>query len=136
MRSVLLLVTSGLLLLAPAFAKSARAEEKPVLHYRMKVRLEPSSHRLEAEVWIQHPPASRFYLHPGLSVQQVTADGKEVACRADLAAEQLPYLVGVPLAVEAQNPQQLYVKYRGEISEAVSGVNMVTPELEIGRAHV
>ena len=129
MRPILLLVSAGLLALAVFSAGSARAEEKPVLHYRVKVRFEPPSHRLEAEVWIQHPPSSRFYLHPGLSVQQVTADGKEATFQADPAADPLPISAGTPVVVEAQDCQRLYVKYRGEIPEVVNGVNMLTPEL-------
>jgi len=129
MRPTPLLLAAGLLALAAFAAGSAHAEEMPVLHYQVKVRLDPSSHRLQAEVGVQHPPSSSFYLHPGLSVQQVEADGKEVGFHADSAADPLTMQARTAVTVETQNCQQLHVRYGGEISEVGNGVNMLTPEL-------
>jgi len=123
------------LLIAPALliiftTGTANAEGKSDFHYRLQVRIEPALHTLEAEAWIQHPPESRFYLYKGLSVRQVIADGKPVAFHADSAAARLPYAADAgAVAVDTQDVQLLDVKYGGEISQVVSGVNMITADL-------
>jgi hypothetical protein len=97
---------------------------------RVQVRVEPALHRLEAEAWIQHPPASRFYLYKGLSVHQVIADGKRVPFRTDSSAAPLPFApMATAVDVNAKDIQQLQVKYSGEISGIMAGVNMITPGL-------
>ena len=128
-RLVLTLATTGLLLAMSALAVVAdRGESSP--HYRLKARLEPARHRLEAEVWIERPPSRTCYLHKGLVVRRATVDGKEVAFHRDEAAEPLPYVsVATAVVVEAKECQQLYMKYSGDIPEVVNGVNMLTPEL-------
>jgi hypothetical protein len=108
----------------------ANAQEKSGFHYRVQVRVGPALHKLDAEAWIQQPPSFRFYLHKGLSVHQVTADGKAVAFHLDSSASPLPYTGGsAAVVLDAHDAQELHVKYGGEISEVVSGVNLITPEL-------
>jgi hypothetical protein len=119
---------AGVLSVLPALGFGI-AGKKPVSHYRLQVRIDPARHALEAEAWIQHPPSSRFYLHKGLLIQQVIADGRWVAFHLDASAPPLPYSAGTPVAVDAQDIQQLDIKYRGEIDGVVSGVNMITPDL-------
>lgn len=100
------------------------------MHYRVQVRIEPALHRLEADARIHHPPASRFYLYKGLSVREVIADGKPVPFHTDSSAAPLPYArMAVAVTVDASNTQDLQVKYAGELSEAVAGINMITPDL-------
>jgi len=99
------------------------------LHYNLKVRVDPASQKLEAEVWIQQPPSSRFCLHKGLAARRVAADGKLVAFHQNSSSDSLPYTVGSPVLLEVDEPQQLHVEYGGELREAVSGVNMITPKL-------
>jgi len=129
-RLTLLLVAVGWMVLAlPALAGTA-ARVSGGLHYRLKARLDPAHHGLEVEAWIRQPPASRFYLHTGLSVRQVMADGKKVAFHRDASAEPLPYApVGAAVVVETKGCRELYVKYSGEVSDVVSGINMITPDL-------
>ena len=123
-----LLITAALL--AMCMLGSARGAETGGFHYRLQVRIEPALHRLEAEAWIQHPPASPFYLYKGLSVREVIADGKSVPFHLDSSAAPLPYSpMASAVAVDAKDVQQLQVKYSGEISEVVSGINLITPDL-------
>jgi hypothetical protein len=111
-------------------AGSASGAEKGALHYRLRVRLQPVLHRLEAEAWIHHPPASRFYLYKGLSVREVIADGRPVPFHTDSLAAPLPYVsMAAAVDVDAKDIQQLQVKYGGEIGGVVAGVNMITPDL-------
>lgn len=106
------------------------AAEKGAPQYRLRVRVEPSLHKLEAEAWIQRPPSSRFYLYKGFSIHRVEADGKAVPLHPDPSAEPLPYVQGAAaVVVEAEGIQQLHLSYGGEMSEVVSGVNMIAPDL-------
>jgi len=117
-------------LLTACMLGCAKGAEKDGFHYRLQVRVEPALHRLEAEAWIQHPPASRFYLYKGLSVREVIADGKPVAFHSDSSVAPLPYApMAAAVAVDAKDVQQLQVKYGGEISEVVMAINLITPDL-------
>lgn len=117
-------------LLTAFIVTSGNAEERAPFHLRLQVRVDPASHKLEAEAKIQHPPSSRFYLHKGLSVHQVTADGKPVSFHSDPSAAPLPYSPSsAAVVVDAQDTQLLELKYGGEISEVIGGVNMITPDL-------
>lgn len=107
-----------------------KGEQKSAFHYRLQVQVEPAQHKLEGEARIEHPPSSRFYLYKGLTVRQVAADGKPVRFHLDSSAVPLPFAPGsAAVVVEAQDVQNLRVKYGGEISEVVNGVNMITPQL-------
>jgi hypothetical protein len=106
------------------------ARENGAFHYRLQVRIEPTTHELQAEAWIHDPPSSRFYLYKGLSVHQVTADGKAISFHLDSTAAPLPYSpAAVATATEAQDVRLLHIQYGGEISEVVSGVNLIQPDL-------
>lgn len=114
------------LLTACMLGIAGRAQE----NVSLQVRIEPALHSLDAEARIQHPPASRFYLYKGLSVHEVIADGKRVPFHTELSAAPLPYApVATAVDVDAKDIQQLQVKYSGEISGVVAGVNMITPGL-------
>jgi hypothetical protein len=105
-------------------------EKKDDLHYRLKVRVDPALHKLEAEAWIQQPPSSRFYLQKGFAIRQITADGNEVAFHEGSSPDSSRYAkMGTPIVVEAKNLQQLHVKYGGEMKEVVNEVNMIGVEL-------
>jgi hypothetical protein len=109
---------------------SGYGQKKDDFHYRMKVRVDPALHKLEAEAWIQQPPSSRFYLHKGLAVRQVMADGKVVAFYQDSSRDPSNYAkLGTPVVVEGEKLQQLHVAYGGEIREIIWECNMITPEL-------
>jgi hypothetical protein len=110
-----------------AEAGSKMAEKS--FHYHLKVRIDPFLNQLEAEAWIQQPPSPLFYLHKNLVIKRVDADGHGVAFRPDSSASPLPYTVGSPTVVEAQDISQLHITYCGEIKEIVNGVNMISPEL-------
>jgi len=119
-----------LALLPMLLAGSARAEAAQGMHYRVKVRIDPASHRLEAEVWIQQPPTARFFLNREFSVREVLADGKRVPFRRDEAGEGLPFVLAAgPVVAEAKDPRQLYVKYDGEMREVANAVNLISPDL-------
>lgn len=123
-----LLITVALL--TASVVGIANAQEKGGFHYRLQVRVEPALHKVDAEAWIQQPPSFRFYLYEGLSVHQVTADGKTVAFHLDSSAAPLPYTGGsAAVVVDAHDAQELHVKYGGEISEVVSGVSLITADL-------
>ncbi len=116
--------------LATCMVGSAYSAQTVALHYRLQVRIQPALHRLEAEAWIQHPPASRFYLYKGLSVREVIASGKSVPFHTDPSAAPLSSAsMATAVEVDAKDIQQLQVKYGGEISGVVAGVNMITPGL-------
>ncbi len=99
------------------------------LQYRLNVRIEPAAHRLQAQARIQHPPSSRFCLHPRLTVQRVAADGQEVGWRGDTQAGPMRYSAGVPVLVESADMQELHVEYGGQIEEVGNDVNTVTDDL-------
>jgi hypothetical protein len=129
-RLVLALVTTGwLVLAASAFAVAAgKGESTP--HYRLKARVDPARHRIEAEAWIQAPPAPTCYLYKGLVVRHASVDGKEATFHYDEAAEPLPYVPAArAVVVEAAAPRQLLLAYEGEIRETINGVNMLAPDL-------
>ncbi len=120
--------TSALLMIGVAGVGYAR--DNNAFHYRPQVRMELATHRVEAEAWIHDPPSSRFYLHKDLLVHQVTVGGRPVPFRLDSAASPPPYSrEAVATAVDAQHVRLLHVKYGGEITEVVGGVNMITPDL-------
>ncbi len=107
-----------------------KGQETSPFHYRLQVRVEPAQHKLEAEATIEHPPSSRFYLYKGLTVRQVAADGKPVGFHLDSSLAPLPFSQGsAAVVVEAPDVQNLRIKYGGEISEVVNGVNMISPQL-------
>jgi hypothetical protein len=109
---------------------SSFGEKKDEFHYRLKAQIDPALHKLEAEVWIQQPPSSRFYLHKSLDVRQVIADGKAVPFHPDSSADPSMHAkLGTPVVVEATNLRQLHVVYGGEIREVIWECNMITPEL-------
>ena len=110
-------------------AHGATGDSEP-LHYRLRVRVEPATHMLSADVWIQHPPESRFYLYKGFSVRQVEADGKAAPFQLDASAPKLPYSPGaVAFSVDAPKAKELHIQYGGALSEVIAGVNMISPEL-------
>ena len=111
-------------------AGSAPAEVADDLHYRVKVRIDPASHRLEAEVWVQRPPAMTFYLHEGLTVREVEVDGKAGAFTRSGPADRLPYLPeGTSVTISGAGCREFHLKYDGEISGVIFGCNLVAPEL-------
>jgi hypothetical protein len=100
------------------------------MHYRLQVRVEPATHTLLADAWIQHPAGSRFYLYKGFAVRQVDADGKAAQFRLDASAPQLQYSpAAVAVSVAAPDAKELHIQYGGEFSDVVAGVNMISPEL-------
>lgn len=101
-----------------------------VLHYRLQIRVEPATHKLEADAWIRHAPASRFYLCKGCSVRQVEADGKAVKYALDRSAPGLPFSPeSTAVSVDAPDALELHIQYGGELSEVINQVNMISPEL-------
>jgi hypothetical protein len=120
----------GLGALSVPISAAAQAAERTNMHYRLKVRVEPSSHRLEAEAWIQQPPATTFYLHEGLTVREVEADGKAATFTRSESADRLPYVPeGTSVTVDAPGCRELHLKYDGEIRGVIFGCNLLTPEL-------
>ncbi len=106
------------------------SEKKEDFHYYTKARIEPALHRLEAEVWIQNPPSSHFYLQKGFALRQATVEGKAVRFHPDASAAPSMFAqLGTPTVVEAENPHQLYLRYDGEIKEAIWECNMIGPDL-------
>jgi len=100
------------------------------MHYRLQVRVEPATHTLLADAWIQHPAESRFYLYKGFAVRQVDADGKAAQFKLDASAPQLPYSpMAVAVSVAAPDAKELHIQYGGEFSDVVAGVNLISPEL-------
>ena len=103
-------------LLAVFMAEIGYGEKEDDFHYRLKVRVDPMLHKLEAEAWVQQPPSSRFYLQKSFAIRQVTADGKEVAFHQDSSPDSSMYAkMGIPIVVEARNHRQLHMKYGGEL---------------------
>ena len=120
--------------LVAVLASSALAEtgvhKGAAMRYRLKVRLDPARHTLEAEAWIQRPPSSRFYLHRGLIAQKVMADGKPVGFHLDKLGSPLPYVpAGTAVVVDGTGFREFYIRYAGEISETTFGCNLVTSDL-------
>jgi hypothetical protein len=101
---------------------NARAEENSPFAYRMRVRVEPGTHKLEVEAWVQHPPSSQFNLNKDFTVREITADGTGVPFRRDASTASL-------VLVDAQSPRELHVRYDGEISGVIWDVNLIGPEL-------
>ena len=129
-RRILLLGVLAMVALAHPALAGGGAQGRQTMQYRLEVRIEPGSHRLEAEAWIQHPPSPRFYLHQGLIVRQITADGREVSFLREGPSGQLPYVsAGTEVIAEAPDCQELYVKYAGEIPDIIFGCNLITPDL-------
>lgn len=115
---------SGLFLAVVALCavSAAKAVDSSSMHYRLQVRIEPDSHKLEGEAWIHLPPSSKFTLNKNFSIREIMADGKAVAFSRD-ASRKSNVVVAVPEA------RELHIKYEGEISKVMSDVNMIAPDL-------
>lgn len=93
--------------------------------YHIKVRIEPSLHRLEAEVLIRNPPAARFYLQPHFTISEIIAGGKPARFHREASPDSLrPHY-----EVDGGEAREMLVKYSGEIPDIISKVNMITPDL-------
>ncbi len=124
------IITFALLILILFMTGNIFGRKRDGFHYRIKVRIEPALHRLEAETWIQQPPSSRFYLQKGFTLRQATVEGRAVKFHTDSSAARSMFAqLGTPTVVEAENPRQLYLKYDGEIKEAIWECNMMGPDL-------
>ena len=119
----------AVILLTVCFSGSGFGESRD-FQYRIKVRIEPVLHRLEAEIWIKNPPASRFYLQPKFAIRQVDADGKAAAFHQDTSPDSSMFrYAGLRYGVDAGDIRELHMKYGGEIPEAINEVNMISPNL-------
>lgn len=115
--------------LSPLVAIIGYSEEKSGFHYYLKTKISPAEKRLEAEVWIEHPPALRFYLHPEMVIRRVEANGKSVPFHPAEDAPPLDYSVGKAMDVVAENIQRLHIQYAGTIGGVVNGVNLISADL-------
>ncbi len=120
----LFFITAVALMCASAMAADATAP-----HYLLKVSAEPAKHRLDVEAWIEHVPATRFYLNKNFAVTSVEADGKAVSFHPDPSATAVGSELAAALAVEAPGAKQLHIKYSGELPGMVAGVNTISPDL-------
>ena len=100
------------------------------LHYQVKVRIDPASHYLKADVDVTNPPAARFYLNKSLRVRQVFADGKRAAFHPDRTVPPLPYSPGSSaMVVDSPQTKRLHIVYEGAIQGVIFGVNQVASDL-------
>ncbi|MCE5251672.1 hypothetical protein LLG96_15805 [bacterium] len=104
--------------------------ESKSFQYRLNVRIDPAQHQVKAEVWIDNPPETRFYLQPGFTIRQILAEGVEIPFHKDSSPDSsLLRFAGVHYRIDTKNIGQLYMRYDGAIPEIINGVNMITPEL-------
>lgn len=115
---VLLLIT---ILLVPAWAK----ENSQAPLYLLKVRVDPSSHKIDCEARIKHPPDTRFYLNKNLEIRRVIANGHSVSFHRDT----LPYTVKTAVIIDEEFNGDLLVEYTGTLTRIINGVNMINSDL-------
>ncbi len=104
--------------------------DKEDFRYRVKVWFDPAGHRMEAEVRITNPPASKFYLQPRFEIRELALDGKQAAFRRDDSPDSTEYrYFGLPYVVEGGGVRELRVSYGGEMPDIINNVNMISPDL-------
>jgi hypothetical protein len=83
--------------------------------YILKVRIDPSSHRIEGRAVIKHPPSRCFYLNNNLEISRVIVDGHPVSFHRQ-TSEYLPYTVGAAVVIDANSGGELLVEYAGTLT--------------------
>jgi hypothetical protein len=96
--------------------------------YILKVRIDPSSHRIEGRAVIKHPPSRCFYLNNNLEISRVIVDGHPVSFHRQ-TSEYLPYTVGAAVVIDANSGGELLVEYAGTLTGVAKFVNMINPDL-------
>lgn len=119
------LLVAFVLLAAPSLAADTAGK---LMHYDLHVTVAPERHGLEATAVIRNPLSNAFYLHKGLAVRSVTADGRPATFHAVPGPMQYAP-ESVRIAVDGPAAARLEVTYAGTIDKPVSGVNMLSPEL-------
>ena len=99
-----------------------------VSSYTLKVKIDPSSSRIESEIRIKHPPDSCFYLNENLEILRVIADGHTVSFQRD-SSKYSPYTAGTATTINEDIGEELIVEYTGILTEAINGVNMIHSDL-------
>ena len=99
------------------------------LSYHINVRIEPSTHMINAEVTIRNPECNRFFLNEKLEIQQILADGCPVTFHRDPDVPPIPYTVGKARVLDIEECNELSMTYRGVLPDTVNMVNMVSPDL-------
>jgi hypothetical protein len=117
-------------LLAVFMAAGEATQDTDNLHYRLRARIDPATQKLEAEVWIQSPPSTRFYLHQGFAIQKIEANGRPIGFHLGPPAPSSSFTAGaVTVEVDAPTAQRLHITYGGRMEGVIAGVNMIKPDL-------
>ncbi|MBN2411019.1 hypothetical protein JXQ31_04950 [candidate division KSB1 bacterium] len=105
-----------LIMLLPACGK----KKIQIPFYRLDVRVEPSSGKIECNVNIRPAPDSCFYLDGDLQINRIKAGGEEVPFRRESSSK---------VVMDGLKHDNLQIEYSGFLNNVMSGVNMVNPDL-------
>ncbi len=88
--------------------------------YRINVRVEPSSGKIECKVNLGAAPDSCFYLNGDLQISSIKSGGEEVSFRREPSSR---------VVVKGLKRENLQIEYSGFLKTVMSDVNMVSSDL-------
>jgi hypothetical protein len=117
--------------------RSLPPTERSIIHYEIRVELDPSEHFLRASTSIHFPTDRRgaieLYLNDGFEVASADVNGISAGFSWGSPDETLPYvdaaraLIVAPVGETAA--RSVSIAYHGKISKPLAEVNMVEPDL-------
>lgn len=118
------------LLAGTVLAATTAAATPSLRQYRLTAKLEPATHRIEAEACIEGVPGPQFYLYKGMEIRKITSGDRALAFHWEPTAAAYRYAPdSAVVALDAPAPQAFCVQYAGTYPTAINNVNRLAPEL-------
>ena len=98
------------------------------LFYRLAVKINPDLKQINAEVIIQNPLDSVFYINKNFKILTLSANGRKIPFHL-VPDETLPMSVGTAVRIDGEYSGVIVIEYTGTIDDVINNVNMIQPDL-------
>ena len=98
------------------------------LFYRLVVKINPDLKQINAEVIIQNPLDSVFYINKNFKILTLSANGRKIPFHL-VPDETLPMSVGTAVRIDGEYSGVIVIEYTGTIDDVINNVNMIQPDL-------